>query len=949
MISMEMDDDGRTPLLPRDGRQQQQEIKLPTGKLAAHGILLACCTLMDIAICTFLATGGFCEDWRRRLGLGHGNYPFGSAGFDLLLLGILRHTVAVGGCLAFFFALKRSTTLRLVAESVAQQDYYSRTTAAATQAREQFFKWACASRAWRGVKHSLIGDPEDGEEAEPAVEVGSSIQVGGPVGGSTSYEVSGIARWLEPLCPAACFLTLFFIVAKCLTRLVVGPGWTALPTPWFWAAIGWSAAASAMEFLLATGFTSTCRRYCFLHLCRARGDYQSAMEAGWDGTGAGKKNGGYSATFEDVLALCGEDWRLILCAFVALLLAALSQVLIPHFTGDMIDNVVERGDKPDFHRSTVFLVLAAFSCSVFSGIRGCIFTIVGARVNVRVRQRLFESLVRQEIGFFDTTKTGDLTSRLASDCTKVGDQVTVNVNVFLRNLVMVVVTLLFMFYLSWRLSLVAFISVPAIVTVSKMYGNYIRKLSKLSQDKLAEAGSVAEESLGSMSTVRSFAAEGRESRAYASKLNENRQQASSRTLLPVSMSYLLSFLYYVLSKRGGYAYGLYASSFVLLPNLVTAVVLFYGGQLVMEGQVTGGRVVSFMIYLTSLSDGFNDMASIFSSMTQAVGAADKVFELINREPRGAKPSAASPPRASEIGMLSDPEAAAAAAVAAAPVGEAPDACLGAVELRGVDFEYPSRQAPGRRILDGVSFNATSGQVLALVGPSGGGKSSCIALLENLYQPSRGQVMLDGLEVHKYDHQWLHRNISIVGQEPTLYARSIRENIIYGLEGEEPSYAEVEKAAKLANAHTFISHLPDKYDTQAGERGVQMSGGQKQRIAIARALVRKPKVLLLDEATSALDAESEHLVQQAIDNMISRGGMTVILIAHRLSTVKRADKIVVIRSGRVAEEGTHDELVSAKDGVYAGLVKRQLDLGDHNGGRARKKGQGTGDTTPEVVR
>ncbi|CAN0028290.1 unnamed protein product, partial [Ectocarpus sp. 8 AP-2014] len=200
------------------------------------------------------------------------------------------------------------------------------------------------------------------------------------------------------------------------------------------------------------------------------------------------------------------------------------------------------------------------------------------------------------------------------------------------------------------------------------------------------------------------------------------------------------------------------------------------------------------------------------------------------------------------------------------------------------------------------------QVLALVGPSGGGKSSCISLLENLYQPSRGQVLLDGLPVHEYDHGWLHRNISIVGQEPTLYARSIRENIIYGLEGEEPSMADVEEAARLANAHTFISQLPEKYETQAGERGVQISGGQKQRIAIARALVRKPKVLLLDEATSALDAESEHLVQHAIDNMISRGGMTVILIAHRLSTVKRADKIVVIRSGQVVEEGTHEELL-----------------------------------------
>eukprot|EP00904_Undaria_pinnatifida_P006206 jgi/Undpi1/2715/HiC_scaffold_14.g06093.m1 len=539
----------------------------------------------------------------------------------------------------------------------------------------------------------------------------------------------------------------------------------------------------------------------------------------------------------------------------------------------MIDNVVENGDRSAFRKSALYLVLAAVACGVFSGVRGSIFSIVGARVNVRVRQRLFESLVRQEIGFFDTTKTGDLTSRLAADCTKVGDQVTLNVNVFLRNTVMVVVTLLFMFYLSWRLSLVAFISVPAIVLVSKWYGLYIRSISKLSQDKLAEAGSVAEETLSSMSTVRSFAAEGRECKEYANTLQD----------------------------------------YVLLPNLVTALVLFYGGNLVMQGQITGGKVVSFMIYLTTLSDGFNDMASIYSAMTQAVGAADKVFELMRREPKGAAPpppqSSRPPPppplqqtaAASAIAAIASPATAAGAARAAAAAGAA-------------------RAAAGAS-----SAATTSSWVLALVGPSGGGKSSCIALLENLYQPSAGLVMLDGIPVHEYNHHWLHKNISIVGQEPTLYARSIRENIIYGLEEQEPSMAEVEEAARLANAHVFISQLPDKYETQAGERGVQMSGGQKQRIAIARALVG-----VSERFTDALDAESEHLVQQAIDQMISRGGMTVILIAHRLSTVKRADKICVIRGGKVAEEGTHLELVASKGGVYSALVKRQLDLGDSRG-------------------
>eukprot|EP00904_Undaria_pinnatifida_P007450 jgi/Undpi1/3835/HiC_scaffold_16.g07204.m1 len=361
-------------------------------------------------------------------------------------------------------------------------------------------------------------------------------------------------------------------------------------------------------------------------------------------------------------------------------------------------------------------------------LRGGIFSVVGAGVNVTVRQRLFESLARQEIGFFDTMKTGDLMSRLAGDCTKIGDQVMNNVNVFLRNIVMVVVALLFMVILSWRLSLVAFTSVPAVVVISTWYDNYINEIAKSSQDKLAEAGAVAEQSLSSMNTVRSFAAEGRECKEY---------------------------------------------------------------------------------------------------------------------------------------------------------------------------------------------------VVALVGPSGGGKSSCIALLENLYQPSTGQVMLDGIPVHEYNHHWLHQSVSIVGQEPTLYARSIRENIIYGLEGESTSGFLYD--IDTAPAGRWC------YETQAGERGVQMSGGQKQRIAIARALVRKPRVLLLDEATRcvsslALDAESEHFVQQAIDDMIARGGMTVILIAHRLSTVKRADKICVIQEGKV--EGTHGGSLPTKGGMYSVLTKLQLEIRDY---------------------
>jgi len=564
------------------------------------------------------------------------------------------------------------------------------------------------------------------------------------------------------------------------------------------------------------------------------------------------------ATYKDLLSLARDDWHLISLAFVFLLGAAVGQVLIPHYTGVAIDAVVSEEGAKAFQHAMFMLVLCAAICGVCTGLRGGIFTVVGARVNRRIRDMLFQSLLRQEVGFYDTTKTGDLSSRLSSDCTKVGDQVSLNVNFFLRSLVQAVGTLIFMFIQSWKLSLVAFVSVPAIVVMSKVgeggregkmvtlclfvcaripppcacplnsttftflgliltttpplpharthtqiYGQYIRKLSKATQERLAQANSIAEECLSTMPTVRSFACGPAEGRLYRGKLDE----------------------YYALNKQEARAYAAYAVATTLLPNLVTALVLFYGGQLVLnQDGLTSGQLVSFLLLLGSLSEGFSNMGSIFSSITQALGAADKVFELIRRPPKST-PSPEPP--------------------------LAPPTCRGEVELRDVVFRYPAR--PARPVLHKLNMIAKPGQVVALVGPSGGGKSSCVALLENFYEPEGGMVLLDGRKVQEYDPHWFHRHVSIVSQEPVLYARSIRQNILFGLEGEpdEPTEEEIRQAAVLAGAHEFIIGLSEGYDTQVGERGVCLSGGQKQRIAIARALCRKPRVLLLDEATSAL--------------------------------------------------------------------------------------------------
>ena len=309
------------------------------------------------------------------------------------------------------------------------------------------------------------------------------------------------------------------------------------------------------------------------------------------------------------------------------------------------------------------------------------------------------------------------------------------------------------------------------------------------------------------------------------------------------------------------------------------------------------------------------MINIYTALAQAVGAADKVMKWIAREP-----------------LIRPPPPAAAAA---------PASCRGDLKLNNVNFRYALR--PEQPVLRGLSLHVAPGEVVALCGPSGGGKSSIISLLERLYEPESGEVLLDDMPLSSLDPRWFHRQVALVAQEPVLFARTIEENITYGLEngggggGEAaPGSEEVVRAARLANAHDFIGTFEHAYETVVGERGTQLSGGQKQRVAIARALVRRPAVLLLDEATSALDAESEAVVQAAIDSMIAQGGMTVLVVAHRLSTIRNADRIVIISAGAVKESGKHDELLALK-GEYANLVARQM----HSSSRGELEQMGRG--------
>ncbi|PRW60050.1 ATP-binding cassette sub-family B member 9 [Chlorella sorokiniana] len=581
-----------------------------------------------------------------------------------------------------------------------------------------------------------------------------------------------------------------------------------------------------------------------------------------------------SATIPELVRLSLPDSHILFLAFTAGAAAALGQALIPYYTGKIIDYASIDPSPSEFKITTLKMLVVALACAVFTGIRGGLFTVAMTRLNVRIRERLFHSLMQQEAGFFDTTKTGEITSRLSADTTTVSDQICLNLNVMLRSATQAAMVLVFMFSASWRLTVVTFVMIPVVLVICKVYGAYYRRLSKKVQTELAEANSVAEEALSSMTTVKAHAAEDSTMAAYAARL----------------------LRFYHLQRREAIAYGLYMSTNTFLSAAVVAATLFYGGTLVLAGAMSAGALVSFMLFQQSLSSAFQALGDVFSALSAAVGAAEKVVELMKR-----------PPAVPETGAL------------------VPAAFAGKITLQDVSFHYPAR--PNARVLSGLNLAVRPGEIVALVGPSGGGKSSIVKLVERFYTPDEGCVLIDDRPVGDYDRKWLKQRVALVSQEPVLYARSIRRNIIYGMEEEDgvppelvPSQEDVEQAARLANAHEFITALPEGYDTEVGERGVQLSGGQKQRIAIARALVRRPAVLLLDEATSALDADSEAVVQEALDRTMKN--RTVLVIAHRLSTVQDAHRIVVIQHGQMAEQGSHDQLLEA-GGVYAQLVRRQL--------------------------
>lgn len=567
-----------------------------------------------------------------------------------------------------------------------------------------------------------------------------------------------------------------------------------------------------------------------------------------------------------------EKWKLV-SAIGFLVVSSTVTMAIPFSLGKILD-IIYVGEKDiDAARTKLNQV-----CGVLLGVfvlgaicnfaRVYLMSTAGYRMTNALRRQVFSSILKQEQGWFDVRPTGELVNRLSADTQIVGSALSQNISDGLRSLVMVCSGTGMMFYMSPELACVGLAIVPPVAVVAVIYGRFVRGISRKLQDSLADTTKVAEERISNVRTVKSFAQEPKEFVTYNTSIDRVLQ------------------LCYKEAKARALFYGMVGFS----GHIIIISVLYYGGVMVSSNTITVGNLSSFLLYAAYIGVSVGGLSSFYSDLNKSLGAATRIWEIIDREP-------------------------------SIPIqgGSIPMSVLeGHIQFKSIEFNYPSRTDID--IFKNLNLDIKPGQTVAVVGPSGSGKSTLGALLLRLYDPASGGVFLDNHNIKDLDPAWLKRHIGTVSQEPILFSCSIKENILYG--AEEPDKITDEdlvKVCKEANVYEFVQQLPEGFDTVVGERGVMLSGGQKQRVAIARALIKDPKILLLDEATSALDSQSEHFVQEALERVMK--GRTVLTIAHRLSTIQNADTIAVLKNGQIVEQGKYDELV-LHDGAFKELIKHQ---------------------------
>ena len=559
-------------------------------------------------------------------------------------------------------------------------------------------------------------------------------------------------------------------------------------------------------------------------------------------------------------------WQAI-AALMALVIAAVTTLLVPIAVRRMIDFGFSResANLIDSYFAVMIVIVAVLA--VASASRFYLVTTLGERIVADLREGVFGHLVSLSLAYFDEAKTGELVSRLTADTTQIKAVVGASVSIALRNSVLFIGAATMMVVTSPRLSAFVLAAIPVIVLPLYGFGRAVRRRSRWAQDTLADATAYASEMIGAVRVLQAFTNEAVAKNRFGAAVERAFRAAQDSIKARAILTAIAIFL-------------VFAS---------VVVVLWVGAQDVLTGRMSAGRLSQFVLYAVFAAAGLGQLSEVWGELSQASGAAERLFEILNLRP------AIVPP----LRPIALPEP---------PRGE--------VAFVDVRFSYPARSASSA--LGGVSFVVRQGERVAIVGPSGAGKSTIFHLILRYYDPSSGVAKFDGVPLVDVDPLALRRRIALVPQEAIVFAASIRDNIRFGRP--EASDPEVERAAELAHALEFISLLPEKFDTTVGERGVTLSGGERQRIAIARAILRGAPLLLLDEATSALDAESETLVRDALGRLMQ--GRTTLVIAHRLATVLSCDRILVMEAGRIVEEGSHETLVAA-GGLYARLARLQF--------------------------
>ncbi|WP_396183232.1 ABC transporter ATP-binding protein [Flavobacterium sp.] len=558
-------------------------------------------------------------------------------------------------------------------------------------------------------------------------------------------------------------------------------------------------------------------------------------------------------------------WKFFI-GLIFLLLTGGTALAFPKLMGMLVDCVKDK-DINAANNVALGLIGILFLQSFFSFFRVYLFVNFTENTLANLRFALYSNLIKLPMNFFSQKRVGELNSRISSDINQIQDTLTTTIAEFLRQFILIIGGVILLASESIKLTLMMLAVVPLVAFAAVIFGRFIRKYSKKVQDQVAESQVIVEETLQGISNVKAFANEWYEIARYKSKIKE---------IVNIAI-------------KGGQYRGYFASFIIFCLFGAIVAVVWFGVILSIKGEMSVGQLITFVLYSTFVGASFGGIAELYAQIQKAVGATERVFELLEEQPEninGNKPVVT-------------------------------EKIKGNVTFKNVGFSYPSRKEI--EVLKDVSFTAKFGQKIALVGPSGAGKSTISALLLRFYDLNSGEIIIDDKNIYDYDLEQLRGNMSIVPQDVILFGGSIKENIAYGKP--DATFEEIKVAAQQANALEFINGFPEQFETLVGERGIKLSGGQRQRIAIARALLKNPSILILDEATSSLDSESEKLVQEALETLMK--GRTSIIIAHRLATIRSADNILVLNNGVIAEQGTHKELLEVEKGIYKNLSNLQF--------------------------